>query len=201
MKHRTRHRDRSARALCAAPRSRRAGAPGAIVALLVKWNPTIRLVSPPDLAAIWPRHIADSLQLLPLIPAGLDGAIDLGSGGGLPGLVLAIATGIHFDLVESDSRKAAFLSEAAIATRAPVTVHASRIEEVRLPRGGLVTARALAPLAAPARSRRIRFWRRAGLPVPQGRNGRCRTAARQSSAGPCACKAFRAGPLPTRASS
>jgi 16S rRNA (guanine527-N7)-methyltransferase len=115
--------------------------------LLSKWNPTIRLISPQDLAALWPRHIEDSLQLVPFLPDDLDGAIDLGSGGGLPGLVLALASGVHFDLVESDGRKAAFLREAALATAAPVTVHAERIETVSIPPQRLVTARALAPLA------------------------------------------------------
>ncbi|MCB8875469.1 16S rRNA (guanine(527)-N(7))-methyltransferase RsmG [Acidisoma silvae] len=115
-------------------------------ALIVKWNPTIQLISAKDIGGIHARHIEDSLQLLPLIPIGLDGAIDLGSGGGLPGMVLALATGIHFDLVESDQRKAAFLREAAVATNAPVTVHAERIEALTIPPRALITARALAPL-------------------------------------------------------
>lgn len=114
--------------------------------LLARWNRTIRLVSAHDVPAIWTRHVLDSLQLLPFLPAGLTGAIDLGSGAGLPGLVLALASGVHFDLIEADARKAAFLKEAAHATGAPVTVHAQRIEAVSLPRSGFVTARALAPL-------------------------------------------------------
>ena len=60
--------------------------------------------------------------------------------------MLALATGVHFDLVELDGRKAAFLREAASATRAPVTIHARRIEGLPLPPRRLVTARALAPL-------------------------------------------------------
>ncbi|MCB8880877.1 16S rRNA (guanine(527)-N(7))-methyltransferase RsmG [Acidisoma cellulosilytica] len=115
-------------------------------ALLAKWNPTIRLISAQDVSAIRERHIEDSLQLLPLIPEGIDGAIDLGSGGGLPGIVLALASGIHFDLVESDLRKAAFLREAAGLTGAPVTIHAARIEALTIPPSALITARALAPL-------------------------------------------------------
>ncbi len=116
------------------------------VSLLNRWNPTIRLVSPQDSGDLWHRHIEDALQLAILMPPGVTQAIDLGSGGGFPGLVLAIATGVSFDLIESDSRKAAFLREAALATQAPVTVHACRIEEVDLPPRSLVTARALAPL-------------------------------------------------------
>jgi 16S rRNA (guanine527-N7)-methyltransferase len=114
--------------------------------LLVRWNPTIRLVSTQDIAHLWTRHVEDALQLVPLIPPATAGAVDLGSGGGLPGLVLAIATGLHFDLIEADSRKAAFLHEAAIATKAPATIHARRIEHMALPPRRLVTARALAPL-------------------------------------------------------
>lgn len=119
----------------------------AYVALLQKWTSTVNLVSSGDREAIWARHVHDSLRLIPLIPAGLDRAIDLGSGGGLPGLVLAIATGIPFDLVEADRRKAAFLQEAARITRAPVTVRCQRIEAGGLAPAGLVTARALAPLS------------------------------------------------------
>jgi 16S rRNA (guanine527-N7)-methyltransferase len=119
---------------------------GLYVDLLLRWQRTINLISRRDRAQIWPRHIDDSLQLLPLIPPGTPRGIDLGSGAGLPGLVLAIATGIPFDLVESDQRKAAFLREAAHVTGAPVGVHATRIETATIPRAPLVTARALAPL-------------------------------------------------------
>jgi len=116
------------------------------VALLLTWNPTINLISKRDLPEIWQRHIADALQLVRLIPANADRAIDLGSGGGLPGMVLAIATNLPFDLVESDQRKAAFLREAARICSAPVKVHAARVESASLAPAPLVTARALAPL-------------------------------------------------------
>lgn len=117
-------------------------------ALLTKWTAVINLIGSADRGDIWSRHIADSLRLLPLIPSGTARGIDLGSGAGLPGLVLAIASGIHFDLVESDQRKAAFLQEAARVTGAPVQVHAARIEVVDLAPAPLVTARAMAPLNA-----------------------------------------------------
>src|SRR5262249_6137193 len=70
----------------------------------------------------------------------------LGSGAGFPGLIMAIVTGVPFDLVEADQRKAAFLREAARVTRAPVRVHAARAETLALEPVDLVTARALAPL-------------------------------------------------------
>lgn len=114
--------------------------------LLLKWTQRINLIAPATLPQVWHRHVLDSLQLLPLIPAGTSRAIDLGSGGGFPAMVLAIAGNIPFDLVESDQRKCAFLREAARVTEAPATVHAVRIEAARLPPAPLVTARALAPL-------------------------------------------------------
>ena len=93
-------------------------------ALLLRWNGTLNLIAPRDAPIIWQRHIADSLQLAPLIPPGVTRAIDLGSGGGFPGLVLAIATGLPFDLIESDRRKAAFLRTASAETGASAAVHA-----------------------------------------------------------------------------
>ncbi|MBB5373584.1 16S rRNA (guanine(527)-N(7))-methyltransferase RsmG [Acidocella aromatica] len=115
-------------------------------ALVEKWSAKINLVSKSDLPHIWERHVQDSLRLVPYIPAGTSRAIDIGSGAGFPGLVLAIATGIPFDLVESDIRKAAFLREAARITGAPAKIHNARIEAGGLEPAPLVTARALAPL-------------------------------------------------------
>lgn len=118
-----------------------------LATLVLAWNRTINLVSRGDAEHLRERHIADSLNLLPLLPDSFDRAIDLGSGAGFPGLVLAIATGRPFELIEADQRKAAFLREAARRTGAPVQVHAIRIETARLPPAPLVTARALAPLS------------------------------------------------------
>ncbi|HQT75044.1 MAG TPA: 16S rRNA (guanine(527)-N(7))-methyltransferase RsmG [Acidiphilium sp.] len=118
-------------------------------ALIQRWTARINLVSRKDAGAadIWNRHILDSLQLLPLIPQGAFRAADLGSGGGLPGLVLAIARpDIRFTLIESDRRKAAFLQTAIAELKLAATVLPMRIEQVRLDPVGLVTARALAPL-------------------------------------------------------
>jgi 16S rRNA (guanine527-N7)-methyltransferase len=114
--------------------------------LLLRWNATLNLIAARDAGVVWDRHIADSLQLVPLMPANVARAIDLGTGGGFPGLVLAIATGVAFDLIESDRRKASFLRTAVLETGAPATVHCCRIEDAALPPAPLVTARALAPL-------------------------------------------------------
>ncbi len=116
--------------------------------LLLRWNTRINLISAETAAEIDQRHIADCAQLQPLLPQ--DGPIaDLGSGAGLPGLVLAILEPkreIH--LVESDKRKAAFLVEASAQLKLPmVRVHACRAENAQLPPLSAITARALASLA------------------------------------------------------
>jgi 16S rRNA (guanine527-N7)-methyltransferase len=115
-------------------------------ALLLRWNATLNLIAAKDAEMVWDRHIADSLQLVPLMPPGIEHAVDLGAGGGFPGLVLAIASGVRFDLIEADRRKAAFLRTAVLETGAPATVHNCRIEDSQVPPARLVTARALAPL-------------------------------------------------------
>lgn len=117
-----------------------------LVALIQEWSRKINLIAAGDIPALWPRHIADSLQLASLVPKGLITAIDLGSGAGFPGIPLALVTGVDFALVESDQRKAAFLREAIRVTGAPATVYAGRAETVPLESAPLLTARALAPL-------------------------------------------------------
>jgi 16S rRNA (guanine527-N7)-methyltransferase len=115
-------------------------------ALLMRWNRTVNLVSARDGRLLWDRHIADSLQLAALMRPLPARAIDLGSGAGFPGLILALVTGVYFDLLEADQRKAAFLREAAHVTGAPVRIHAVRVEAAALSPSPLITARALAPL-------------------------------------------------------
>jgi 16S rRNA (guanine527-N7)-methyltransferase len=117
------------------------------VELLQRWNRSVNLVSARDIPVLWTRHIADSLQLATLWSHRPERAIDLGSGGGFPGLVLAIEYGVPFDLIEQDQGKAAFLREAARVTGAPVTVVATKIEAASVPRAPLMTARGLAPLS------------------------------------------------------
>jgi 16S rRNA (guanine527-N7)-methyltransferase len=121
------------------------------VNLFLRWQKAVQLVAPSTLPALWTRHIADSLQLVALAPDATRWA-DLGSGGGFPGLIVAAAIagrpGAMVHLIESDTRKAAFLREAARTTQAPVTVHNERIESAAELIGpvDVVTARALAPM-------------------------------------------------------
>lgn len=112
--------------------------------LLRRWTARINLVAPATLDDLWRRHIEDSLQLARLLPK-TGSAIDIGSGAGFPGLILAVATGLPFLLVEADQRKAAFLREAARETATAVEIAACRIEAVRQT-GDVVTARAVASL-------------------------------------------------------
>lgn len=118
----------------------------AFVSLLGVWNQRINLVAYCDGETVWRRHVLDSLQLLPLLPFNIDRAADLGSGGGFPGLMVSIATGVHFSLIEADHRKAAFLREAARITGASVDVVATQIERSAIFKVPLITARALSPL-------------------------------------------------------
>ena len=114
--------------------------------LLIRWSARINLVGRDTLADLWRRHILDSAQLLRFIPNSARSLIDLGSGAGLPGLVLAILGVSGVELVEADSRKAVFLREAARVTGAAVTIRPCRIQAVPPHPVDLVTARACAPL-------------------------------------------------------
>lgn len=142
-----------ARALVLTPVSRETEARlDRFVALLLDWQRRINLIAPSTEAKLWTRHVADSLQLLALVPDARRW-VDLGSGGGFPGLVVACALaetkGARVHLVESNAKKAAFLREAARMTGVPAVIHATRIEDFvdNAPEGiEVVTARALAPL-------------------------------------------------------
>lgn len=124
---------------------------GILVELVGRWQPTGNLVSNETLSSIWRRHVADSAQLVALFPETRHW-LDIGSGAGFPGLVVAIVggEGTHVDLVESNRRKCAFLRQAIRETRAPATVHEGRAPAI-LPRiapgVARVTARAVARLA------------------------------------------------------
>lgn len=123
------------------------------VALLLERQQQINLIAPSTQPVLWTRHIADSLQLLALAPEARVWA-DFGSGAGFPGLAIACALaqtpGAQIHLVESSTKKAAFLREAVAATGAPAVVHPARVADfVKAAPSGIeaVTARAFAPLA------------------------------------------------------
>jgi 16S rRNA (guanine527-N7)-methyltransferase len=126
------------------------------LALLIAWQGRVNLVGASTLADPWRRHMLDSAQLLPLIPpcapARAGAVLDVGSGAGFPGLVLAVLGvaadepgGVH--LVESDGRKCAFLREAVAVCGAAATVHHARSENPVVPKARVVTARAWGPVA------------------------------------------------------
>lgn len=119
--------------------------------LLERWNPRINLVSKASLVDVWTRHFADSAQLWAHAPAGIGCWLDLGSGAGFPGLVIAAiaaeqAPSLRVLLVEADQRKAAFLTEVIRATGVNATVLARRIEDLPPQSADVISARALAPL-------------------------------------------------------
>ena len=124
--------------------------------LLRQWQAKTNLVAPSTLDQFWSRHIADSLQLLALSPQTRFWC-DIGSGGGLPGLVLAIVMKqmietdgepVNVHLVESTQKKCAFLRRVTVETGVPAQIHAVRIESAakQLSDCDVITARALAPL-------------------------------------------------------
>lgn len=123
----------------------------ALERLFVKWNARINLTSNSTLGDLWTRHILDSAQLAALAPSELHW-LDLGSGGGFPGAVMAVLlaerAGSTIDLVESNGKKAAFLTSALADLGPSVKVHQLRIEDAaeRIESADVVSARALAPL-------------------------------------------------------
>ena len=121
--------------------------------LLEKWNNRINLIAPSTIDDVWNRHILDSAQIWPLARPSTASCLDLGSGGGLPGIVLAIlakelAPATRVSLVEADRRKSAFLRTAIreIDISSQAEAQTNRIAELPPKRADLVTARALAPL-------------------------------------------------------
>jgi 16S rRNA (guanine527-N7)-methyltransferase len=121
----------------------------AYVELLLKWQKAINLIGPATVDDIWSRHILDSAQLLPLVPADTKRLADLGTGAGFPGLVLAaLRPELDVVLVESDARKAAFLGEAGrrMSLQKQPKIVIGRIEAVPPVGADVVTARALAHL-------------------------------------------------------
>ena len=120
--------------------------------LLVARNEQLNLVAESTLSDLWRRHFLDSAQLVEQIPSAARTMVDLGTGAGFPGLVVAILLrddprfhGFHMNLVEATQKKCRFLEEVVSATQAPVKVHWSRAEDMRMS-ADVVMARALAPL-------------------------------------------------------
>lgn len=137
--------------------------------LLTVWNKRINLVSPKSLEQLWTRHFLDSAQLFHL-GEGAKHWVDLGSGGGFPGAVIAIMAGdeMKTTLIESDQRKASFLRALARETTA-FDVVSTRIEKAKPQNADVVSARALAPLNILLEyvSRHLRSDGRAILPKGQ----------------------------------
>ena len=117
------------------------------VQLLIKWQARINLISSKTLPEIWHRHILDSAQLVSYLPKTPSVILDMGSGAGLPGVILAILTRHQLHLVESDSRKIAFMRTALRETCTSAILHEQRMETVPALRPDIITARALAPLS------------------------------------------------------
>ena len=118
--------------------------------VLDAWRERINLIGPGEGRHLWRRHVLDSLQLIELIPGDATKIVDLGSGAGFPGLLIACAMaerpGVNVTLVEKSVRKSQFLQAAIAEGALPARVVNARIEEAQSDRYDLLTARALAPL-------------------------------------------------------
>jgi 16S rRNA (guanine527-N7)-methyltransferase len=153
------------------------------VDLLDRWRGRINLIADSTFASVWTRHIADSAQLLALAPDAKRW-LDMGSGAGFPGLVVAIqlagAPGAIVHCVESNQRKCAFLSEAARATGAAAAIHPARVDTIEPESLGpvdAVTARAFAPLPLALKLARPWIERGAIAVFPRGESARDQIAA------------------------
>jgi 16S rRNA (guanine527-N7)-methyltransferase len=155
----------------------------AFAALLDKWRRKTNLIADSTFASIWTRHIADCAQLPALAPHARRW-VDMGSGAGFPGLVIAIqladAPGAMVHCIESDTRKCAFLREAARATGAAAQIHPVRVEAIDPDSLGpvdAVTARAFAPLPLTLKLARPWMERGAVAVFPRGESARDQIAA------------------------
>lgn len=133
---------------------------------LLKWQRSVNLISPATIPHLWDRHILDSIQLYPLIPNTAKTLVDIGSGAGLPGLVLAIVNKAlngpltEITLIESDIKKCVFIQEAIRTLGLQVHVKIERVEKMRIPDVDVLTARALADVE------KLLMWSR-GLITPK----------------------------------
>lgn len=110
--------------------------------LLLKWQKSLNLVAESTLEDVWKRHFIDSGQLAKLITKTNPVVVDIGSGGGFPGLVLAMMLEGEFHLIESDRKKCIFLSEVSRETKTNVTIHNDRIETTSFDHVDYITSRA-----------------------------------------------------------
>ena len=117
------------------------------LALLEKWQRQINLVANSTMVDVWQRHVLDSAQLIKFCPPNTKKILDVGSGAGFPGLVLAIMGNVEVDLVESDQRKAIFLSTVIRSLGLSAKVYNQRIETLPNLAPDVITARALAPVS------------------------------------------------------
>ena len=120
----------------------------ALGALISKWTQSINLIAKGSVSEIWARHIEDSAQLFAYAPSGWETWTDIGSGGGLPALVIAAIDPDRrpLTLIESDQRKCLFLNTARRELDLNITVIAGRIEAQQIELADIISARALAPL-------------------------------------------------------
>ena len=115
--------------------------------LLLKWQTKINLIGPDTVTDVWQRHFIDSIQLWPLLKNPKAKSVDLGSGAGFPGMVLAILGASDMHLIESDGKKVVFLKEVARLTQTPITIHQNRIEELSIANVETIFSRACSPLS------------------------------------------------------
>ncbi len=155
----------------------------AYVDLLGRWRNKTNLISELTFPSVWTRHVADSAQLLALVPQARRW-VDMGSGAGFPGLVIAIqlaaAPGAVVHCIESDRRKCAFLREAVRLTGAAAEIHATRVEAIDVDTLGpvdAVTARAFAPLPLTLKLAKPWLERGAVGVFPRGESARDQVAA------------------------
>ena len=155
----------------------------AFVALLDRWRHKTNLIADSTFASVWTRHIADSAQLLAVAPDAKNW-VDMGSGAGFPGLVIAIeladVPGAVVHCIESDQRKCAFLRAAARVTGARAKIHPARVEAIdpeKLGAVDAVTARAFAPLPLALKLARPWLERGAVAVFPRGESARDQIAA------------------------
>lgn len=152
---------------------------------LKKWNPKINLVSKSTIDDLWDRHFIDSAQILELAPSGARTWADLGSGGGFPGLVVAIIAAetqpdLSMTLVESDLRKCAFLRSVLRETSIKANVISRRIEDIPPLEACVISARALAELPKLLSLSHEHSVRGGVLLFPKGENWRTEVAEAQS---------------------